>query len=75
MLELTQIIADSIFLIFQIFEYLFSELDTIIIFDLSLFDWVITLFISYQLINLILQLFGYGLEVFKEIRDGTLYDD
>jgi hypothetical protein len=69
MLELTQIIADSIFLLFQIFETLFLELDGIIIFDISLFDWVITLFVSVYLINLIIEMLGYGWELIQEVRE------
>jgi hypothetical protein len=73
MSELTQVIADSIVLLFQIFETLFSELDSIILFDISLFTWVIVLTISVWLVRTILNLLG--LDIDSLVGSSDLFND
>jgi len=73
MSELTQVIADSIVLLFQIFESMFLELDAIIIFDISVFDWVIVLTIATWLVRTILNLLGLDLD--SLVGSSEIFDD
>ena len=74
MTELTQIIADSMYNFFIVVETLLTEADNIIVFDNSLFTWLIVFMIGNWFINLLLDLLYIETETFVESEE-VLLDD
>jgi len=69
MTELTQIIADSMYNFFIVVETLLTEADNIIVFDNSLFTWLIVFMIGNWFINLLLDLLYIETETFVESEE------
>jgi|LakMenE18May11ns_1017448.scaffolds.fasta_scaffold8634460_2 hypothetical protein len=69
MVELTQIIADSMYNFFIVVETLLTEADNIIIFDNSLYTWLIVFMIGNWFINLLLDLLYIETENFVDSEE------
>jgi hypothetical protein len=69
MVELTQIIADSMYNFFITTETLLDMLDNIIIFDNSLYTWLIVFIIGNWFINLLLDLLYIETENFVDSEE------
>lgn len=69
MVELTQIIADSMYNFFVVVETLLTEADNIIIFDNSLYTWLIVFMIGNWFINLLLDLLYIETDKFVESEE------
>lgn len=73
MIELTQIIADSVYTFFVAFETMLFELDSITIFGYTTYDWSIVLVIISWVVGLIADLIGLDWTSF--IGSGDLFND
>lgn len=73
MVQLMQILADSIYFFFVAFETMLFELDAIMFFGFTTYDWSIVLIIISWVIGLIADLMGMDLTSF--IGNGDLFND
>jgi hypothetical protein len=69
MVELTQIIADSMYNFFVVVETLLTEADNIIVFDNSLYTWLIVFMIGNWFINLLIDLLAIETDKFVESEE------
>jgi hypothetical protein len=73
MIQLMQIVADSIYFFFVAFESMLFELDNITIFDYSGYEWSIVFIVISWMIGLLADLFNLEWDAF--VGKGDIFND